>query len=57
MEHVSAFYLLFNTDIMNFAWKTDEGVAENIDLLIFVNRRWIRGGGVGVKQKFLFRAS
>ena len=57
MEHGSAFYLLFNTDIMNFAWKTDEGVAENIDLLIFVNRRWIRGGGVGVKQKFLFRAS
>ena len=52
-----AFYLLFNTDIMNFVLKTDEGVAENIDLLIFVNRRRIRGGGVGVKQKVLYRAN
>ena len=53
-------YLLFNTDIMNFGWKTDEGEAESIVLLIFVlcrcfNLRWMRGGGVG--QKVLFRAS
>ena len=42
-------YVLFNTDIVNFAWKTDE--AESIVLLIFVlwrclNLRWMRGGGV-----------
>ena len=40
-------YLLFNTDTVNFAWKTDE--AESIVLLIFVlwrclNLRWIGGG-------------
>ena len=49
-----------NTDIVNFVWKTDEGEAESIVLLIFVlwrflNLQWIRGGGVG--QKVLFRAS
>ena len=49
-----------NTDIVNFVWKTDEGGAESIVLLIFVlwqflNLQWIRGGGVG--QKVLFRAS
>ena len=57
-------YLLFNTDIVNFVWKTDEGggggEAGSIVLLIFVlwrclNHRWMRGGGVG--QKVLFRAS
>ena len=53
-------YLLFNSDIVNFVWKTDEGEAESIVFLIFVlwwcfNRRWVRGCGVG--QKVLFRAS
>ena len=52
-------YLLFNSDITNFVWKTDEE-AESIVLLSFVlwwcfNRRWMRGGGVG--QKVLIRAS
>ena len=42
-------YVIFNTDIVNFAWKTNE--AESIVLLIFVlwrclNLRWMRGGGV-----------
>ena len=45
-------YLLFNSDIVNFVWKTDEGEAESIVLLIFVlwwcfNCWWVRGGGVG----------
>ena len=53
-------YVLFNTDIVNFLWKTDEGEAESIVLLIFVlgwclNLRWMRVGGVG--QDILFRAS
>ena len=53
-------YWLFNSDIVNFVWKTDEGEAESTVLLIFVlwkcfNRRWVRAGGVG--QKVLFRAS
>ena len=53
-------YLLFNADIVNFVWKTDEGEAENIVLLVFVrwwclNLRWMRGGGI--RQKVLFRAS
>ena len=29
-------YLLFNSDIVNFVWKTDEGETESIALLIFV---------------------
>ena len=38
-------YLLFNSDIVNFVWKTDDGETEYIVLLIFVlwwcfNRRW-----------------
>ena len=42
-------YLLFNTDIVNFAWKTD--LAESIVLLICIiwrclNLQWMRGGGV-----------
>ena len=49
-----------NTDIVNLVWKTDEGEAESIVLLIFIlwrflNLRCIWGGGVG--QKVLFRAS
>ena len=53
-------YLLFNTDIVNLVWKTDEGVAESIAFLIFVlwwclNLRLMRGGGVG--QKVLFMTS
>ena len=49
-----------NSDIVNFVWKTDEGEAESIVLLIFVlwlcfNRWWMRGAGV--RQKKLFRAS
>ena len=51
--------VLFNTDIVNFVWKTDE--AESNVLLIFVlwrysNLLWMRGGG-GMGQKVLFRAS
>ena len=48
--------MLFNTDIVNFVWKTDE--AESTILLIFVlwqNLWWVSGGGMG--QKVLFRAS
>ena len=53
-------YLLFNSDIVNFVWKTDEREAESIVLLIFVlwwcfNCLWVRGCGVG--QKVLLRAS
>ena len=45
-------YLVFNTDIVNFAVKTD---AESTVLLIFLfwrslHRRWMRGGGVGQKS-------
>ena len=29
-------YLLFDSDIMNFVWKTDEGETESIVSLIFV---------------------
>ena len=44
--------MLFNTDIVNFVWKTDQGEVESIVLLIFVpwrylNLRWMRGGGTG----------
>ena len=54
------YLLLSNPDIVNFVWKTDEGEAKSIVLLIFVlwrcfNRRLARGRGVG--QKCLFRAS
>ena len=40
-------YFLFNTDIVNFVWKSDEGETEGIVLLILVfwrclNRQWIR---------------
>ena len=56
-------YLLSNSDIVHFVWKTDKGVrrgTESIVLLIFVlwhcfNRRWVRG--CGLRQKVLFRAS
>ena len=41
-------YLLFNTDIVNFVWKTNGG--ESIVLLFFVlwrclNFRWMKGRG------------
>ena len=44
-------YVLFNTDIVNFVWKTDEWEADSIVLLIFVlwwclNFRWMRDGVV-----------
>ena len=47
--------LLFNSDIVNFAWKTNEGEAESIDWLIFClwrcfNCWWVRYSRVG--QKF-----
>ena len=47
-------YMLFNTDIMNYVWKTDEVEAESIVLLIFVlwrclNLRWMKSGGMGQK--------
>ena len=56
-------YLLFNSDIANFVWNTDESgrerEPESIVLLIFVlwpcfNRHFVRGSVVG--QKVLFRA-
>ena len=38
-------YLLFNTDIVNFVWKTDDGEAESIVLLfLFFGGAWIFGG-------------
>ena len=51
-------YVLFNTNIVNFAWKTDE--AQSIVMLIFIlwwclNLRWMRGGGV--RLEVLFRTS
>ena len=51
-------YFLFNTDIVNFMWKTDEEEAKSIVLLIFwrcLNCQWMRDNGFG--QKFLFRGS
>ena len=53
-------YLLFNTDIVNFVWKTDEGEAKsivfvNFYFLVVLEYRWMRGDGGG--QKVLFRAS
>ena len=55
-------YLLFNSDIVNFVWKTDEGDAGGNVLLILVlwwwcfycMRWWARDGGMG--QKVLFTA-
>ena len=45
-------YLVFNTNNVNFVWKTNEGEAESIVLLIFVlwrclNCQWKTGSGVG----------
>ena len=53
-------YLLFNSDVLNVVWKTDERGQKSRILLIFVfwqclNRRWVRGCQVG--QKVLFTAS
>ena len=47
-------YLLSSTDIVNFVWKTDEGEAESIVLLIcFFGGAWIvdRWGVVGRSRK------
>ena len=48
-------YLLFNSYIVNFVWKTDEGEAESIVLLIFVlwwcvSCCWVRGCGGGAES-------
>ena len=43
-------YLLFNIDIVNFVWKTDERGAESIALLIFVLWRCLNFGGWGVVE-------
>ena len=53
-------HLFFNSDIVNFVWKTDKGEEKSIVLLTFVlwqcfNHRWVRSCGVG--QKVLIRAS
>ena len=56
-------YLLLNSDIVNFVWKTDEGGGwwtKSIVLLIFVlwhcfNRWWVRDCWLG--QKVLFRVA
>ena len=50
----------YNSDIANFAWKTDEGEGGSIVLLIFVlwrcfTCRWVKSCGLG--EKVLFRAS
>ena len=38
-------YLLFNSDIVNFVWKTDEGEAESIVLFfVFSGGALIVGG-------------
>ena len=52
-------HLLFNFGIVNFVWKTNEGEAESIVLLIFVlwwhfNCWWVSSCGLG--QKVLFKA-
>ena len=52
--------MLFNNDIVIYVWKTDEGEAESIVLLIFVlwwylNLQRIKSGRMG--QKVLFRTS
>ena len=46
--------LLFNSDIVNFVWKTNVGEAESIDWLIFYlwrcfNCWWVRNCRVGQK--------
>ena len=50
-------YLLFNSDIVNFVWKTDGREAESIVWLIVVlwpcfNCRWVRV--CGVRQRVVF---
>ena len=44
--------MLFNTDIVHFVWKTDEGEAESIVLLIFIFSRCLRDGGRGQRALF-----
>ena len=53
-------YLLFNTDTVNFEWKTDEAETESICFVNFVfwqclNCQWMGDGAVG--KKVLFKAS
>ena len=53
-------YLLFNSDVVNFVWKTNEREEESVIFLIFflwqcLKRRWVKVCQVG--QKVLFRAS
>ena len=43
--------MLFNSDIVNFVWKTDEGEAESIVLLIFDIWRCFNCGVVGCDRK------
>ena len=48
-------YLLFNSDIVNFVWKTNEGETESTVLFIYVlwryfNHWWMRGSGHGVES-------
>ena len=47
--------LLLNSDIVSFAWKTDEGKTESIVLIIFrvwrcFNCRWVRMVGCAKKS-------
>ena len=43
-------YLLSNSDIVNFVWKTDEGETESIFLLIFVLYWCLIVGGWGMMR-------
>ena len=49
--------MLFNTDIVNFVLKTDEGEAESTDFVLWrcLKPRWMTSGRLG--QKVSFRAS
>ena len=42
--------MLFNTDIVHFVWKTDEGEAESIVLLNFIFSRCLRDRGRGAES-------
>ena len=45
--------MLFSSDIVNFVWKTDEGEAESIVLLIFGDALIVEGlGVVGLGREF-----
>ena len=56
-KHYDGTLICFSILILNFMWKTEEGEAESIVLLIFVlwrcfNRRWVKS--YGVMQKIVF---